>query len=692
MRLQSCIIALVFLVSLYFIPRASCQWVQANGIDVGTVSCFSVRGFNLFVGADSSILRSTDNGRNWLRISTFNKAVTALIENDSIFFAIIGGHVYRSMDSAVTWIPTDSGLPDYYYNIAFARSSDNLFITTRKGVFRLAGNGTSWQKTAGALLDSIPIPALTADGHNIYAGYDGGIIHSTDEGLTWKDASNGLKGKNIINLMAVGRNLFAGTYSQGIFFSSDSGAHWSIRSRGLPNSPVIRSFTSDGSNIFTGLYSTDAQNPVTGIYNSTDNGMNWNPVWTGPNYPNVFALAKSGTNLLAGSSGVYYSDDSGLNWLFAGFTPLDVFNHVINSLTKTGDTLIVGGTQGVSWTTDNGTTWTSSTYNGCGFGVNCLLIDRTSIFAGTNCNVTQSTDRGKNWVVVGLNGNSVYALFLLGSKILAGTKEGMFLSSDDGKSWVNTDLTNITINALAANGSNLFAATESGVFRSNDSGNSFTTANHGLTNNSVNALVVKGSYIFAGTSGAGVFRSTNEGMTWTSVNDGLTSSYIYCLSVYGNYLLAGTRDGGVFVSTNNGINWTAVNSGFYDLTYISIDAFENIGDYVFTGTSRGLWRRHISDFPIANVLQTVSPDNSLSSFPNPFNKSTTINFTSKYTGQSQITIVNLLGEEVARLYSGYLEAGEHTFTWDAHSFSDGTYFCVVRMNGKVRTLPLMLER
>jgi flagellar hook assembly protein FlgD len=89
----------------------------------------------------------------------------------------------------------------------------------------------------------------------------------------------------------------------------------------------------------------------------------------------------------------------------------------------------------------------------------------------------------------------------------------------------------------------------------------------------------------------------------------------------------------------------------------------------------------------------------MSSYPNPFTQSTTITFSSPESGQAEVTIVNLLGTEVARLFSGELAAGEHTFTWDAAksiaydaAAPRGMYECIMRMNGSTQEIPVMLTR
>jgi hypothetical protein len=70
-----------------------------------------------------------------------------------------------------------------------------------------------------------------------------------------------------------------------------------------------------------------------------------------------------------------------------------------------------------------------------------------------------------------------------------------------------------------------------------------------------------------------------------------------------------------------------------------------------------------------------------------------ISFTPDASGYAEVSIVNLLGVEVARLFAGELGAGEHTFTWDASAgATTGIYECLIRMNGRVEKMPVMLLR
>ena len=96
--------------------------------------------------------------------------------------------------------------------------------------------------------------------------------------------------------------------------------------------------------------------------------------------------------------------------------------------------------------------------------------------------------------------------------------------------------------------------------------------------------------------------------------------------------------------------------------------------------------------PVSSGVSTPSPiQQSLDIYPNPFSQSTQITFTSPLAGYAEVFIVNMLGVEVAQLFSGELGAGEHSFAWDADGTSAprGAYECLVRMNGQVETLPVL---
>ena len=61
-------------------------------------------------------------------------------------------------------------------------------------------------------------------------------------------------------------------------------------------------------------------------------------------------------------------------------------------------------------------------------------------------------------------------------------------------------------------------------------------------------------------------------------------------------------------------------------------------------------------------------------YPNPFNPSTTIEYSLHQPGDVSLIVYNLLGEEVARLVNEAHQAGNYKISWDASNISSGIYF------------------
>jgi hypothetical protein len=314
-----------------------------------------------------------------------------------------------------------------------------------------------------------------------------------------------------------------------------------------------------------------------------------------------------------------------------------------------------------------------------------------------------STDEGSSWTKDNSSDSqySIFSFSAFGTNILATTQDdGVWLSSDSGQTWMRVD-SNLgrwaTEYDLVALGDTLFAATYSGVFRSTDTAKEWEQINNGLTDTDILCLTVIGENLFAAdVNGHGIFRSTDRGETWTSANSGLPDApWVYSFAVSGVNLFAALQ-GGVYLSTDLGNSWTNVSDGWNFGTqlaqYLTID-----DNYLFVTLSTNIdcsvWRRPLSDMiPQSSVAATSATIPSFQSYPNPFSLSTTISITAPESGYSEISITNILGVEVDKIYSGELDAGTHSFEWNPSNLPNGVYECQVRMNGQNRSIPLVLSR
>lgn len=79
-------------------------------------------------------------------------------------------------------------------------------------------------------------------------------------------------------------------------------------------------------------------------------------------------------------------------------------------------------------------------------------------------------------------------------------------------------------------------------------------------------------------------------------------------------------------------------------------------------------------------------------YPNPFNPGTTIAFGLPQRARVRLTVYNALGEQVAELTNGDLEAGDHTVNFNATALSSGVYFYRIQAGDFVATRRLILLR
>ncbi len=82
----------------------------------------------------------------------------------------------------------------------------------------------------------------------------------------------------------------------------------------------------------------------------------------------------------------------------------------------------------------------------------------------------------------------------------------------------------------------------------------------------------------------------------------------------------------------------------------------------------------------------------VSSYPNPFNATTTIGFDLPKGSKVSLKIFNVLGQEVASLVDGELNAGSHQYRWNAGDVASGIYVYRLETNGTIYQSKLILMK
>jgi hypothetical protein len=104
---------------------------------------------------------------------------------------------------------------------------------------------------------------------------------------------------------------------------------------------------------------------------------------------------------------------------------------------------------------------------------------------------------------------------------------------------------------------------------------------------------------------------------------------------------------------------------------------------------------------ISSGQNATHPDEStlviFPNYPNPFNPSTRIRFQLSQPGQWRVSVYDILGRELARVFNRFITAGTHEFEWTAKNqqgqpLSSGIYFVRFQSGTYVRIVPVNLNR
>ena len=162
----------------------------------------------------------------------------------------------------------------------------------------------------------------------------------------------------------------------------------------------------------------------------------------------------------------------------------------------------------------------------------------------------------------------------------------------------------------------------------------------------------------------------------------------YNIFLSGNFLFVGQSGKFKVVDVSDPVNPTIIAQ--HEFQYGLLDVFVDNG-YVFTSADHMFY---VLRFSLTDVTEDkshqISSFSLLQTYPNPFNSSTTINFTLAEPGLVILSIYNIQGQQVAELFQGIREAGEHSISWDASDYPSGVYFARLKAGGLSRTAKMLL--
>lgn len=363
-------------------------------------------------------------------------------------------------------------------------------------------------------------------------------------------------------------------------------------------------------------------------------------------------------------------------------------------------------------TTDGGQTWVNTTNAPGGEAIAISAISSSRALAISNSStytrIRRTVSGGVSWGTVYENTNPdarLNAITMLDQSTgyaIGNPVSGQWLilkTTDGGTTWNN-------ISTLPQNGTEKglsnsmkwidlqngwFGTDASRIYRTTDGGLTWTSSTASFQN--INAITF--TDLSAGVSaGQDINYTSDGGATWFTKSGQITGEIVSAASakqIPEKFLFVTGNE--VYKTDDSGDAYTLSYSQTDTLKFIDIDAIKIGENYWITGYAVGDSGTIAKYKELYLVTETESVQNIIpesfslkQNYPNPFNPNTTIEFSLPVASDVELTVFNVLGQQVATLIQGQRSAGNHSATWnafDSHGVkvSSGIYFYVLKAKG-----------
>jgi len=666
----------------------------------------------IYVGTSTDIRKSTDSGQSWSLIGNLGN-IWALITNISgdIFAGTWSGSVFRSSDGGNSWVNLKNELT-IVQDILITPVNGIFVCTSGPGVFYSSDNGNNWENRSSGI-DYLTINSIhiTPNG-NIFTG-SGMIYRSTDNGINWTSVKGG-RGNSYYTSIINNNNgdLFAGNGGGSggywIYRSTDDGNNWTRINNGLPDSTIWTIALDSLQNLFIGTQA--------GIFKSSNNGNNWIQMNAGLTQNKIHAIVITDNNTIfagAGPGGIFRSTDGGDNWERVWSTMANVYSLTINSF---GNIFagVYDGNFGIYKSTDNGDTWTEVNNGLTDLFIRSLASDDSVVYAGTQTGgIFKSDDQGGNWVSINEGFkeiNEILSLEVINNYIYAGTK-GLWRRPFSGAVPLSpsnlvaiADTFNVTL-SWQDNSDN-----EEGFVIERKDGDSLSVFSFepiDTVSTNINEYIDTGleadytyTYRIYAYNGFGTSSYSNLAQVTTLVPVELTlfTATVIENSVTLNWMTATELNNqGFEIEKQVGNQWEKIGyvPGFGTTTEPKSYSFSD--NNITTGTYFYRLKQidYDGSYEYSNKVEVVvdlTPTEFAlyQNYPNPFNPATTIKYGVPVTGNVKLAVYNLIGEEMAVLINGEVEAGIHEVTFKVSSLPSGMYLYKLQSDNLVEVKKMIL--
>ncbi|HJT25922.1 MAG TPA: SBBP repeat-containing protein [Pyrinomonadaceae bacterium] len=423
------------------------------------------------------------------------------------------GHaIFKSMDAAVNWGPSDSGLAaSLIIDLVFQPGNSSIvYAATDTGLFKSTDSGAHW----------IPLPGsppfiyseLAIDPVNpaiIYVATNGGVFKSTDGGNNFTLSNTGIDTHvRSIAVDPVTPTILYAAIGGGPYFKSvNGGASWTQNL--INGASRVDSITIDPNTPTTLFADTDS-----GIFRSTDSGANWTELNTGiADFHSVNSITIDPVNNIiyaATTSGIRKSTNGGNTWTHvSGNTPFDFLSVAFD---PTNPAVFYGATAiQIRKTIDGGNTWNDSDNGFSRTRISALIANPTqpsTLFVGT----TSTSDVFVTKLSAG-GTSQIYSTYLGGDLLDLGNAIAVDPSGNAYVTGVTNSVNFPTANALQGNRGDNFPAGDAFVTKLNPSGSALVYSTYlGADFNDAGRAIAadtNGNAYVCGTTGSQSFPTVN---------------------------------------------------------------------------------------------------------------------------------------------------------------------------------------
>lgn len=689
----------------------------------------------------SLILRTTDGGTNWERLSFPGQTTTGLngvwfTSPDSGWVVGSAGAIYATSSGGNTWTLQTSGSLRKLNRVRFVDrrlgwitggwqdGSSYLLLKTTNG-------GQNWTDLSFGSDFYAGQGLWFADSLNGWlTGMDNTINpfiqHTTDGGATWtRQTTNLPTGNGEVSAVqfidplqgwATTSSLYQTPFGS-VLHTTDGGTTWSVQySTGLTYNYAFDIRDS----LHLAIVSTEViPNSLERVFTSSDGGNNWNS-YTPPINQYSFGIEYRGSDLWVASlnSAIIHSPDNGNTWQWQHQAPYwnsIAWQDSLNGWAVAGSN---AGTDGYCWrSTDAGQTWAHAA--GMPGGKQVQFADALHgwmLTEGNGGTIRRTTNGGQNWSQFGIGGSA-----WIGGMAFASPESGwafggsgnVRFTSNGGVTWASRNVGNSAFletgyflsstEGWVAGG---YGGGNSYIGHTTDGGASWTSQPPAANNHFYASFFLNSRLGWLGAVSGYVQGTTDGGASWQmlgQVNRDFVNGILMTDSLNG-WLLASDNGnsqqpglGVIYRTTDGGLSWQSdwtapwPNSGLNAIV-------THCGKEPWVCGAHGTILRYVP----ASATREPGPipgarNMGLQVSPNPFCRRTEISYVLTRPGRMKLVVYDALGNQVATLVDRQQEPGQFSAVWNrcdaaGRPVPHGAYFCRLHAgDGQVTGKLLVLD-